>query len=107
MLQRDGMEMMVLVVEMVMMMIPMKSSWMTVTMATISPSGREFPRQILACRRAFLSLWFFASRWRQNISVVSPPCLGLSRDDICEGTLSDAGQGLHTMPRRDQGVGRA
>ena len=44
MLQQDGMEMMVLAVEMVMMMIPMKCSWMTVTMATISPSGREFPR---------------------------------------------------------------
>ena len=60
MLQRDGMEMMVLAVEMVMMMIPMKSSWMAVTMATISPSGREFPLQISACRRAFLSLWFSA-----------------------------------------------
>jgi hypothetical protein len=39
--------------------------------------------------------------------VVSPPCLGLSGDDICEGTLSDAGQGHHTMPRRGQGVARA
>ena len=40
MLQRDGVttvEMMVLVVEMVMMMIPMKSSSMTVTLAMISP----------------------------------------------------------------------
>jgi hypothetical protein len=35
--------MMVLAVEMMMMMIPMKSSSMTVMMATISPSGREFP----------------------------------------------------------------
>ena len=61
MLQRDGVEtavMMVLVVEMMVMMIPMKSSLMAVTMATISPSGREFPRQISACRRAFISLWF-------------------------------------------------
>ena len=40
MLQRDGVEMavmMVLVVEMMVMMIPMKSSSMAVTMATISP----------------------------------------------------------------------
>ena len=39
-LQRDGVEMMVmmvLVVEMMMMMITMKSSSMTVTMATVSP----------------------------------------------------------------------
>ena len=94
-------------VEMVMMMIPMKSSWMAVTMATISPSGREFPRQISACRRAFLSLWFSASQQRRNISVVAPPCLGLSRDDIREGALSHAVQGLHTMPRRGLGLARA
>ena len=93
---------MVLVVEM-MMMIPMKSSSMAVTMATISPSGKEFPRQISACRRAFLSLWFSASQRRRNISLVAPPCLGLSGDDICEGTLSEVGQGGHTMPRRGQG----
>ena len=98
---------MVLVVEMMMMMITMKSSSMTVTMATISPSGREFPRQISACRIAFLSVWFSASQRRRNISVVSPPCLGLSRDDICEGTLSDVGQGLHTMPRHALGLARA
>ena len=92
--------MMVLAVEMVMMMIPMKSSWMAVT---ISPSGREFPRQISAYQRAFLSLWFFALQRQRNIFVVSPSCLGLSRDDICKGTLSDVGQGLHTMPRRGLG----
>ena len=50
------MEMMVLVMEMMKMMITMKSSSMAVT---ISPSGKEFPRQISACRRAFLSVWFF------------------------------------------------
>ena len=41
-------------VEMVMMMIPMKSSVMAVTMASISPSGREFPPADPVCRRAFL-----------------------------------------------------
>ena len=49
-LQRDGVatvEMMVLAVEMVMIMILMKSSSMTVMMATISPSGKEFPQQYL------------------------------------------------------------
>ena len=68
------MEMMVLAVEMVMMMIPMKSSWMAVMMSTISPSGREFPRQISACRRAFLSLWFFrfaaAAEYFSGVSLV-------------------------------------
>jgi hypothetical protein len=37
MLQRDGM------VVVVMMMIPMKPSSITVTMAMICPSGKEFP----------------------------------------------------------------
>ena len=42
------------------------------------PSGREFPRQISACQRAFLSVWFSASRRRRNISLVAPACLGFS-----------------------------
>ena len=47
-LQRDGVEMMVVMVMVMemMMMITIKSSSMTVMMATISPSGKEFPRQI-------------------------------------------------------------
>ena len=48
-------------VEMVMMMILMESSVMAVTMASISPSGREFPPADPVCRRAFLSLVFSAS----------------------------------------------
>ena len=64
MLQRRrgaAVEMTVSMVEMMMMMmmIPMKSSSMMVTMATISPSGREFPQRISACRRALFSLVFF------------------------------------------------
>lgn len=43
-------------VEMMMMMMGMMSSSMTMAMASISPSGREFPRRIPARRRA-LSLW--------------------------------------------------
>jgi hypothetical protein len=54
----------VMMMEMMVMMIPMMSSSMTVTMASISPSGREFHRQILACRRALFSLVFSApQRW--------------------------------------------
>ena len=74
-LQRDGVEMMVmmvLVVEMMMMMITMKSISMTVTMATVSPSGKEFPRQISLCRRAFLSL-VFSDRSGGEISFWSLP----------------------------------
>jgi hypothetical protein len=66
-------EMKVLVMEM--MMIPMKSGAMAMTMATISPSGKEFPRQISACRRAFLSLVFSAPQRWWCLSL-SPPHLG-------------------------------
>jgi hypothetical protein len=64
MLQRDGVvlvEMKVLMMMMMMvmvMMIPMKSSAMMMTMAMISPLRKEFPRQISACRKAFLSRCF-------------------------------------------------
>src|SRR4051812_24035737 len=79
MLQRDEMVMvmiMVLVVEM-MMMIPMKSSLMAVTMAILSPSGREFPPgRFTVCRRAFLSSWFSAPQRRRNISLAVPLNLG-------------------------------
>jgi hypothetical protein len=74
MLQRDGMvmvEMKVLMMEM-MMMIPMKSGTMVMTMATISLSGKEFPRQISACRRAFRSLVFFCSV-EAAVSIFEPP----------------------------------
>ena len=40
-------------VEMVMMMIPMKSSVMAVTMASISPSGREVPPADLCLPESF------------------------------------------------------
>jgi hypothetical protein len=76
MLQQDGVvmvEMKVLVIEM--MMIPIKSGAMVMTMATISPLRKEFPWQISACQRAFLSLVFSASQRRRCLSL-SPPDLG-------------------------------
>jgi hypothetical protein len=93
MLQRDGEVMMVLVM---MMMIPVKPSSMTVTMAMIPPSGREFPQQIFACRRAFSLSQFSAPQMRRNISLMAPPVLGFWGDDIREGALAKVGQGCHT-----------
>ena len=73
MLQRDGMEMMVLAVEMVMMMIPMKSSWMTVMMVTISPSGREFPPADFCLSESFsLSVVFRFAAAAEYFCGVSP-----------------------------------
>jgi hypothetical protein len=79
MLQRDGMvmvEMEVLVMVVVMMMILMKSGTMAMTMALISPLRKEFPWQIPACRRAFLSLVFSAPQRRRCISLMPPFHLG-------------------------------
>jgi hypothetical protein len=71
MLQRDGMVMVEMKVLVMVMMIPMKSGAMAMMMATISP-----PRQIPACRRAFLSLVFYAPQRRRSLSLMPPFCLG-------------------------------
>src|SRR3954452_10387962 len=78
MLQQDEMVvvmMMVLVVEM-MMMIPMKFSMMAVTMAMVSPSGREFPRQICSLQESFSLFVVSALQRRRNNSLDDPPDLG-------------------------------
>jgi hypothetical protein len=90
MLQQDGMvmvKMKVLVMEM-MMMIPMKSGAMVMTMAMISPF-RE-PRQISACLRAFLSL-VFSTLQRRRCLPLSPLDLGFWDDEIREGAMAEVG----------------
>jgi hypothetical protein len=80
MLQRDGVvmtAMKVLVMMVVMMMISMKPSLMMVTMAMISPSGKEFPSQIFACRRAFSLYVFSAPQIWQSRSMIRLLVLGL------------------------------
>ena len=96
--------MMVLAVEM-MMMIPMKSSLMTVTMISplregISPTDSCLPESFS------LSVVFRPVAAAEYFSVCSL-CLGFSGDEISEGAVSEVGQGHHTMPRRGQGVARA
>jgi hypothetical protein len=60
------------VLVMMMMTILMKPSSMMMTMVTISPSGKEFPQQISACRRAFSLCVFFAPQRRQILSTILP-----------------------------------
>jgi hypothetical protein len=75
MLQRDGVvmvEMKVLVIEMMMMMIPMKSGAMVMTMATISPLREGISPADSCLPRAFLSLVFSAPQRRRCLSL-SPP----------------------------------
>jgi hypothetical protein len=67
MLQRDGVvmvEMKVLVMEMMMMMIPMKSGAMVMTMAMISPPREGISPADFSLLESFLSLVFSApQRW--------------------------------------------
>ena len=57
------------------------------------PSGKEFPRHISPCRRAFLSLVFSASWRRRNISSMSPLVLGFLGVEVREGGAPEVGQG--------------
>jgi hypothetical protein len=109
MLQRDGVVVTVMkvLVMMVMMMIPMKPSSMAVTIATISPFGKEFPRQISACQRAFSLCVFSAPQRRRSLSVIPPKVLGFRGYDIREGAMSEVDQGGHTTWWRSLGLARA
>jgi hypothetical protein len=113
MLQRNGMVMMVMkvLVAMVMMMMMMMIRWSPARWRwrwqRFPPSGKEFPRQISAYRRAF-SLCVFSApqRWR-SLFVFLPPVLGFRGDDIHEGALAEVGQGGHTTWWRGLGLARA
>jgi hypothetical protein len=73
MLHRDGM--VIKMMKVVMMMIPMKPSSMMMTMARISPSRKEFPRQISAYRRAFSLCVFRPTEAAESISDPPPSLL--------------------------------
>ena len=75
MLQRDGVvmvEMKVLVMEMMMMMIPMKSGAMMMTMATISPLREGISPADFSLPESFFSLVFSAPQRRLCLTL-SPP----------------------------------
>ena len=106
MLQRDGVvmaEMKVPVMEMMMMMIPMKSSAMVMTMAMISPLREGISPADFSLPESFSLSVVFASWRRQNISSMALPVLGFLGDEIREGGAPEVGQGGHTMPRRGRG----
>jgi hypothetical protein len=75
MLQRDGevmVEMKVLVMEMMMMMIPMKSDAMVMTMATISPLREGISSADFSLPESF-SLSMFSAPQRRLCLTLSPP----------------------------------
>jgi hypothetical protein len=106
MLQWDGMAMKMMKV-LVMMMIPMKPSSMTMTMAMISPLWEGISPTDFCLPESFLSLCVFHPVEAAE-SISDPPwVLGFWEDDIREGAMAEVGQGSHTTRRRSLGLARA
>ena len=97
--------MMVMVMEM--MMIPMKPSSMTVTMAMISPLREGISLADFSLPERFsLSGVFRPAEAAENFLDGSPG-LRVSGGRSTSKGLPDVGQGLHTTPRRGQRWARA
>ena len=99
--------MMVMAQWMVVMMIPMKSSVMTMTMAMISPLREGISPAGSPCQRA-LSLSVVSIPWRRrNISWTYPPCLGFREADIREEATWGVDPGGHAIAGRGPQASRA
>jgi hypothetical protein len=109
MLQRDDVVMMVMkvLVKMVMMIIPMKSSSMTMTMAMISPLREGIFLADFCLPESFLSLCVFRPAEVAESICDPPPILGFRGDDIREGAMPEVDQDGHTTWRRGLGLARA
>ena len=82
------------------MMIPMKSSLMMVTMATISPLSEGISPADCSLPESF-SLSRVSAPWRQwNFSWMVLPVLGFSGKEVREGSPAEVGQGNHTTWQR-------
>ena len=81
---------------MMVMMIPMKSSSMTVTMAMIFPLREGISPADFSLPESF-SLSVLSASWRRrNIFSMAPRVLGFPGDEVREGGASVVSQGLHT-----------
>jgi len=95
--------MVVMAVEMVMMMIPMKSSAMTMRMVMISPLREGISPADFSLPESF-SLSVVSASWRRrNIFSRTPRVLGFLADEVREGGAPEVGQGHHTWLGRGQG----
>jgi hypothetical protein len=99
--------MMVSAVEMMMMMITMKSSSMTVTMATISPSGREFPPADFFLPESFSLSGVFRLVEAAEYLDAPPRVLGFRGGQVREGGAPVVGQGGQPTWRRGPRGNRA
>ena len=100
------MEMMVMAVEMMMMMIPMKSNSMTVTMAAISSLSEGISPADFSLPESFsLSVVFCPAEAAEN-SLDGSVGLRVSGVEVRRRGLPKVGQGLHALSRRGQGWAR-
>ena len=81
---------------------------MTVTMASISPSGREFPRGIPARRRALFLWCLSAPQRRLCLFSITSSALGFRDEEVREGVAVRGGCGPppHKAARPGQGPRR-
>src|SRR3954453_21335851 len=97
MLQRSEVEMMMKVM---VMMIPMKSSSMVVTMAMISPSPGGISPADFCLPESFLLSVFHVLQQRRNASTTLFLGFLPREDEVREVALPEVGQGGNTLPRR-------
>jgi hypothetical protein len=76
MLRRDGVMMMVMKVLVMVMMIPMKSNTMMMTMATISPLWEGISPVDFCLPESYSLSVFSAPQRRRSLSLMRPPDLG-------------------------------
>ena len=93
--------------EMMVMMIPMKSSSMTVTMAMISPLRDRISPTDFSLPESFSLSGVFRLVEAVEYFLDAPLALGFLGDDVRERGLAEVGQGLLTTWRRGGKVGRA
>ena len=89
------------------MMIPMKSSSMTVTMATISSLREGISLADFSLPERFSLSVVFRPAEAAEISSMVLSVLGFRGDKVRRRGLLDVRQGLHTLSRRGQGWARA
>ena len=90
--------------EIITMMIPMDSSLMTVTMATMSPLWEEISPADCSLPESFSLSRVSASWRRRNFPWTMYYALGLRRVEVRERGLTPVGQGHHTTCSRARGA---
>src|SRR3954447_17815934 len=96
--------MIVVMMKVMVMMIPMKSSLMVVAMAMISPSPGGISPADFCLPESFLLSVFHVSQRQRNSSARLFLGFFPREDEVREVAPPEVGQGGHTLPRRGPGI---